>query len=481
MTRRAAPTLVAWGLCSLVALSWALTIGRYGGPDEPAHVVRAAAVANGELVGKPAPDLEPGYRFVEVPRSIASGDPACYRHDARTDASCAVASARHDPVSAATSAGTFPPTYYAGIGLPARLVGVAHHSLAHRVVAAIAVALALAVAYARLLAWPDRARAGLVWAGITPAAWFLTGVVNTNGLEIALLVLAWVLAAELLGAAEVTVPRHLAALGAIGAAVIALRPIAVTGVLTIGATLMVGLHPSRRPPRRDRALIGALGALGGAAALVLAWWVAVGGQVRDSRGTLALDGSLLPAVLSGIDDTLIEAVRSLGWAEFTAPLPVLLVWVGFAGMSLAAVASSAEHRLRRAALAWATCTVAAPLAFELLTARRIGLVWQGRYSVGSLIGIAALGAIALQGRLRAVARLAPLLASVASTITLWVTARRYISGLDGPWWPVRGSGWWPPIGPWLPLLAHTAAALTLALGLTRDRAVATTAPAGSAP
>ncbi len=480
MTRHAVPTLAAWGLCSLVALSWALTVGRYGGPDEPAHVVRAAAVANGELVGEPAPDLEPGYRFVEVPRSIASGDPACYRHDARTDASCAVASPQSEPVSAATSAGTFPPTYYAGVGLAARLVGAADHALAHRVVAAIAVALVLAVAYARLLAWPDRTRAGLLWAGITPAAWFLTGVVNTNGLEIALLVLAWVLAAELLGAAAVTVPRHLAALGAIGAVVIATRPVAITGVITIGATILVGLQADRRPRWNDRALVGALGAVGGAAALVLAWWVAVGGQVRDSRGVLADEGWRLPEVLGGVDDTLAEAVWSLGWDEFTAPLAVLLVWVALAGTSLAAGAWGGEHRLRRAALVWATCTVAAPIVFELLTARRIGLVWQGRYSIGALLGVTALGAVALPGRLRPVARVAPVLAALASTVTLWVAARRYISGVDGSWWLDRTSGWWPPIGPWLPLLAHTAGALALAIGLTRHRPLVPVAPAGSA-
>ena len=43
--------VVAFGLL----LTWSLGIGRYGGPDEPAHVLRAASVAAGELVGTEVP------------------------------------------------------------------------------------------------------------------------------------------------------------------------------------------------------------------------------------------------------------------------------------------------------------------------------------------------------------------------------------------------------------------------------------------
>jgi hypothetical protein len=96
-------------------------------------------------------------------------------------------------------------------------------------------------------------------------------------------------------------------------------------------------------------------------------------------------------------------------------------------------------------------------------------VWQGRYSIGALIGLAALGAVALPDRLRRIASALPLLAAAGSTLTLWAAARRYISGADGPWWFDRTSGWWPPAGPWLPLAAHAAASVALAAGLTVDR------------
>ena len=45
---------------AIIGCTWALSIARYGGPDEPAHVIRAAGAAHGDLVGKPVAGFEPG-------------------------------------------------------------------------------------------------------------------------------------------------------------------------------------------------------------------------------------------------------------------------------------------------------------------------------------------------------------------------------------------------------------------------------------
>ena len=47
---------------AIIGCTWAFAIARYGGPDEPAHIIRSAAVAHGDLVGQPVAGLEPGYR-----------------------------------------------------------------------------------------------------------------------------------------------------------------------------------------------------------------------------------------------------------------------------------------------------------------------------------------------------------------------------------------------------------------------------------
>ena len=41
---------------AIIGCTWAFAAGRYGGPDEPAHIIRAAAVAQGDLLGNRSPD-----------------------------------------------------------------------------------------------------------------------------------------------------------------------------------------------------------------------------------------------------------------------------------------------------------------------------------------------------------------------------------------------------------------------------------------
>ena len=111
--------LIPWlGGALLLGLlaTWAIGTARYGGPDEPAHVLRASAVAHGQVQGE-VPDsasieLAPGYRIVDVPASLASGDPACFRHDSAVTPDCAVPSTSTATVPAATSAGVNPPLYW---------------------------------------------------------------------------------------------------------------------------------------------------------------------------------------------------------------------------------------------------------------------------------------------------------------------------------------------------------------------------------
>ncbi|HRE02349.1 MAG TPA: DUF2142 domain-containing protein, partial [Ilumatobacteraceae bacterium] len=171
MARRDAARVTAlFGLLWLVIASWSLATARYGGPDEPAHVLRAASVARGDVVGDPIDWLPPGYRMVTVAAGLTTGDPTCYRHNAALPATCAHA----DPAAtglgeAGSSAGTYPPYSYALVGLPARLVGGGGSVLAHRVIAAAWCAAILAVAF-----WRARRIAGpLLITAVMPAAWFL--------------------------------------------------------------------------------------------------------------------------------------------------------------------------------------------------------------------------------------------------------------------------------------------------------------------
>src|SRR3954465_464050 len=74
---------------AIIGCTWAMATARYGGPDEPAHIIRAAAVSHGDLLGDAVRRLEPGYRQVSVPAPLATGDPGCFRHDEAATAACA--------------------------------------------------------------------------------------------------------------------------------------------------------------------------------------------------------------------------------------------------------------------------------------------------------------------------------------------------------------------------------------------------------
>src|SRR6059058_2800527 len=67
---------VTFVLVAVLTGVWGLATPLFANADEPAHVVRAASVARGELVGKtPRSKLLKGYTFVKLPAIYgAAGD-----------------------------------------------------------------------------------------------------------------------------------------------------------------------------------------------------------------------------------------------------------------------------------------------------------------------------------------------------------------------------------------------------------------------
>lgn len=432
---------------ALVA-SWAIAIGRYGGPDEPAHVVRAAAVADGQWRGDTDAAFPPGYRVVSVPARLASGDPTCYRHDARLAAVCAEGRAIDGELRVATSAGIYPPAYYALIGLPARLLGDPASSAWYRAIAVAWNLLLVGLIAVRLRPFGRGALCCL--ATITPAAWFLLGVVNPNGMEILLAALAWVGVARLL-----TVDRNTAAdvlwVSAPIAIAVLIRPVALLPFAAIAAVVLAsgGLHD-----RRDRAWLGA--PVAAAAGATWAWSAWVGAQIDDPRtAEPAGTWSALRTSFGGLPSAAGEVVGSMGWLEFTAPSLVQVVWwVGIAVLAIATWHLGAR-RLRWAMAAWLGALIGGPIAFEVVMHHRVGFIWQGRYSISTLLGLGAL-ALAARVRLGHVAAIGVLLAGATAEIfAFWSALRRYVVGTDGSWWFDEPAKWQPVIDPVVLLVAHT--------------------------
>lgn len=459
---------------------WAAAIGRYGGPDEPAHVVRAHAVAHGDLLGAPAGGLPPGYRSVTVPASLGTGDPACYRHDPGRDSSCAAASGGGE-VTVATAAGTNPPLYYALVGLPARAIGRDGDPLAYRLAAVVLVALVSALTAHRLVrvrrapagvddtaspsAGATPAIAGL--AVVTPSCWYLWGVVNPNALEIALVALATVGVVRGRGRPSTSDAWWVATPLALA---IAMRPVAVLWVVGL---LVVAEVEWRPVAGRLRAVTWGLPAV--AVAGVVGWsrwsaWV-----VSDER--TAGNGSRLDALrdsVGGLPRTGAELVSSMGWLEYRAPWPAILAWA-------AAVAVVARTRPRADRWSWIVLAVAlvlVPVAFEVVLYERIGLIWQGRYllPVAAAVVVLAVAAPARPAGPRTL-RVLVGLGAITVTTTFWAASRRAAVGTDGSWFfhdAVRTSR---VLGPGTWVLVHTTLVVVCAALLLRR--INSSAPAGS--
>ena len=433
---RTAGWFVVWGL---LLVTWACGIGRYGGPDEPAHVLRAHAVAHGDVLGAPADPLPSGYRAVVVPRSIGTGDPACYRHDSSLTSGCARPDGLDGPgglggtIGVATSAGVNPPLYYALVGVPPRLAGVSDQVVAYRLAAVGWVALVLALACVRLR--PFGRAAVVALAAITPSAWYLFGVVNPNGLEVALVGLAWVEVARRLhsmptrssmptrpwaaSVAWIAVPLTIA---------VAMRPIAFVAAITIGLVL----ESERSIDRRGRIALWAPIAV--ATMSVLVWQRVVRWDGTDPRTATdtAPWRSMLEAV-GGLPRSAGELLGTLGWLEFTAPAIARMAWLVVAGVVVWLVARGPGRLRSRTVGLWFGSLVAVPVVFEVAAADRIGPIWQGRYSLPVFVGGAALAVASgcRPGRRATPAIVA--LAALAEATTYVATVRRFSVGTSGSW------------------------------------------------
>lgn len=426
----------------IIGCTWAIATARYGGPDEPAHIIRAAAVADGDLVGKPVPRLEPGYRQVTVPAPLASGDPACYRHDETITAACAAPTNRTGTMDVATSAGTAPPWYYAVVGLPVRLLSSGRSVMAYRMVAVLLCAAILGQAVAR-----SRRFGGSAWlfAALTPPAWFLIGVVGTSGVEIALVTLALVEAVARFhaGSAGASLTRVTVPL----AACLLLRPAALIDI----ALVVLFVWPTLPRPFRPRYLAVHATPFAAVGLAVVAWnrWT---GFVFDDRRTADADSlpSALGRSLRGIPTTVHQALGALGWNEFFAPVAAQAVWVATLALAAYWVFEHSSDRWWHAR--WIAAALLLPTVVELLLHRRIGEIWQGRYSIPFAIGgvLYAAGGVAPSRRLL---RNIVIAASCAEVFTLWHTLRRYMVGLDGSL-TLRHPAWTPPLNPWLLLVVN---------------------------
>ncbi|MFD0630773.1 DUF2142 domain-containing protein [Catenulispora yoronensis] len=194
-----------------LSAAWALASPLTSVPDEPAHIVKAAATVRGQLHGTPIAVTTHSWNQTHVvpmtgyrlPSAYAALNNLheCYFANAHIPASCAQGPGNQPGTAiAGTTAGANNPLYYLAVGWPSLLSGGTVGMYAMRLVSAALCAAMLASAVVTAFQWSRRRRYPLaaVLAAATPMVMFLNGSVNPNSLEASAAILLWTAVLSLL-------------------------------------------------------------------------------------------------------------------------------------------------------------------------------------------------------------------------------------------------------------------------------------------
>lgn len=502
--RRAITAAVLLGALALV---WILGTVPSGGPDEPSHLIRAGALARGELDGE----------IFELPAWLGHPSTLCFELQEQQPANCATATTAPEGESFLLTRSTGYPVWgHLAPGLGTYFPGPAGNQLARVFDAAIPIG--LLIAGLALAVRRGRRALGASALAITPMAWFSIIVVNPSGLVIAggfalwagLLsaqrvsrdqpdrLMSWTLAA---GWAAAVLPRRDGMIWA--AAIVAIcaaaglvdlrglvRRLGVGPLLLIAASTLATLGWAAtsdtvsskflfgapllpligaaihhlwvsRPSRPQRVVLGAGIIVGGgvAAALVMA----------RRRG--GFDGELLQRIVGQTGLNLEEAIGLLGWLDSPLPRTALFLWVLALGMLVSAALMTKRTSAVGVAAAIVGLGIIAAWVLEMSQGNNSSTYWQGRYFLPLLIGLPmVLGwskrqrsadddADAVDEDVDAEQTLLVAVVGVAAivmTMAFGASMRRWGVGTAGsilPWeWDTYGTR----IPPWTLLIAHVA-------------------------
>ncbi len=385
--------LVVWVLLSALSAVWALATPIGASPDEPAHIVRAASVVRGELIGTPSKEGNQ----VLVPAYIAQTQhETCFAYHPERVGTCHLPPLAHPYATtwSHTTAGLYNPLYYAAVGWPTLLIHDTPAIYVMRIVSGILTSLFAALAFAVLWRLPRRGVLVLGFSvAMTPMLLFLDGSVNPNGIEATgtLAVFAGMIAivlnpdrSLLLGRAMLVMAAGIVAVNARG-----LSPLWVLLAVAL-PLLLVPLRDVLALLRRPAVLLAAGGlALGTIAAL--AWTVGTNSLLNAVQNPDQTPQSY-PGVgtnpLSGFYITIVRTVEYLhgvigvfGWLDTPAPPEVFFIWFGLMGIVLMAALVFLRSRALVFAGSLLAAYVIAPPVIQGVYITGGGIIWQGRYAM----------------------------------------------------------------------------------------------------
>jgi len=452
---------------AFAALGYALLIGAWAfaspigsAPDEPAHIVRAAAAGAGQFEGRPAAPYQRSAGLSPTQADFLNRQtqefsipvrlvppPLCFAFRPEQSAACVGSPSAPGGsyfVAALSYATTAPPLVYvlAGVamGLPQGSILPAYLGrLALGLVCALLLAAAASAVSGRGSLWPG---VGLALA-VTPMVVFLASSLTPAGVAVC--------AAICLMAAVValwTGPPTFGLLSVVvlsGLALVLARPsgLAVVAAVSLAALPLVQGRLLLRPA----VLLGLLVVAGGVAVEV--GWV-LGHQPPLPLGGLPVTDAL--PVVAGQWPALVEQlVGVLGWGDVALPAEIPAIWSVLVGLLIGAalVIGSLWERLAVLLAAGSAVVLAAGVYAVILSP--VGWELQGRHVLAVAALLPVLGGFVLY---RAGAPTRPDVFLVGLAVAamqfgaFWENARRYAVGLHGRLDFLSAAEWTPP-GGWL--------------------------------
>jgi hypothetical protein len=317
--------------------------------------------------------------------------------------------------------------------------------------------------------------AAVVLLALNPMAVFILSSTNPAAIEIAGMLVLWGFLGRLLARDRPANRNDLLIASTIGAALIVVRPVSLPWVLIALAGYFIldwrTAAVARRQRFHDLAVAGIPIMLSLIASAVWSKFAGVG--LSDDKYVVDAPTIDIGRVAIGRTALLLrQGFGNLGWLDTQLPSGTFGLWLAVVMCAASAVIFFGDRRTKLVMTGLAVCWILYPAVYATLAGTPA--VWQGRYNLPLLGGLAVCALIAitkdqLGSPAPQLARLCGTAFVVMEVVALHQSLRRFMVGASGDIL-LRSPGWRPAFDPWFLLVVNLIAAVTLSALLIRDSA-----------
>jgi hypothetical protein len=305
-----------------------------------------------------------------------------------------------------TTAGRYPPFYYALFGWPTLLLAGPSAFYLQREMTALISALLLGMAAWSASATPRSGRLMLsLGVALTPMTVYFMGGVNPQAPEIAAAAGVWISGWALLQSRSKFDSGGIARLTVSACALALCRPLSVLWLAVILVSLLTGFSQAAHWVTFRQSISAKICAsVVAVVSLAQIVWVACAGALTQS--TLGVHMSTGEAITTSFSRQflwLVQMIGLFGWLDTSSWWPVYIVWF-VAVSALVLTGLLLGTRRERLALVFVMAgSMVIPTVAEVATHEQTGFAWQGRYILPMAIGVVLISGMIASRRFRSIA------------------------------------------------------------------------------